>query len=141
MLIPIPATQRLDKRLHSGYTSNISIGAKFMEKHLPTILLDGEPPANLRVVDVEGNALSSKVRSGDRAIIDVKDMSLREGYIACDFFNEGIIQLFRLQITFNVEKPYRLTNDDPHNIPQDLTREQLLDGLLGRVVGALIRIH
>lgn len=112
-----------------------------MEKHLPTILLGGEPPANLRVVDVEGNALSSKFRSGDRAVIDVKDMSLREGYIACDFFNEGIIQCFRLQITFNDEKPYRLTTDYPYYIPQDLTREQWLDGLLGRVVGALIRIH
>lgn len=58
-----------------------------MEKHLPTILLGSEPPANLRVVDVEGHALSSKFRSGDRAVIDVKDMSLPEGYIACDFFN------------------------------------------------------
>lgn len=112
-----------------------------MSNFLPAALIGGEPPANLRVVDVETNALSSKFRSGDRAVIDVKDVSLREGYIACDFFNEGIIQFFRLQITFNDEKPYRLTTDDPHYIPQDLTREQLLDGLIGRVVGALIRIH
>ena len=111
-----------------------------MTNGLATILLGDDPPAYLRVVEIRDDMLSSKFRRGDRAVIDVTDMSLREGYIACDFFNEGVIQFFRLQITFDPNHPYRLLTDSPHYIPQNLTREQLLLGLLGRVVGALIRV-
>lgn len=111
-----------------------------VDHHLPALLLGSEPPGHLRVIEVPDDALSSKFRRGDRAVVDVKDHSLREGYIACDFFSDGIVQFFRLQVTFNAEHPYRLLTDNPHYIPQDLTRERLLEGLIGRVVGAMIRI-
>lgn len=110
-----------------------------MQQYLPALLGD-ETPGNLRVIEVPDDALSSKFRRGDRAVVDVKDHGLREGYVACDFLSAGIVQFFRLQITFNADGPYRLSTDCPHYVPQDLSRERLLDGLIGRVVGAMIRI-
>ena len=66
----------------------------------------------------------------DRAIIDVTDLCLREGYVACDFFNDGVVRFFRLQGAFDPECPDGgLSNDSPHHAQQNLMRERWQEGL------------
>lgn len=103
------------------------------------VMTAGNP--GLRALDVPDNSMNTLFKMGDIAVVDVTNLSLREGYVAVDI-GEGNVAYYRL--TFNdIADPdnfYALRKDEDHFPPTTIGKERLKAIILGRVVGAIRRI-
>lgn len=99
-------------------------------------LLGISSQSNLRTFVARDDRLASKFRMGDIVVVDVTDLSLREGYVlvGCD----ETAQPYRISPDF--EGGYRLMCDDHRYGSLTVSREMLQDQILGRIVGAVCRV-
>lgn len=96
--------------------------------------ISGNP--NLRTFKAPDDRLKSKYRMGDIVVVDVTDLSLREGYILIGWGD--VAQAYRMMPNF--EGGYLLMCDDKHYKTITLTRDQIEAQILGRIVGAVCRV-